>query len=173
MAFPLLDLINGVTTVIDRVVPDPKQKAQLQLEIAKLADQAQAREHDEMMGQIGTNTEEAKNSNMFVAGWRPAVGWICAAGAGYNFLLLPLATFVVRVAGYAGQLPSTDIANLMVLLTGMLGFGGLRSYEKKQGIQDSVIAPASQQPQNTVSNIVLPSVSVPQKRKGLRLPWPF
>jgi hypothetical protein len=71
----ILDILNVIGTVVDRVIPDPKQKAELQLELAKLADQEASRSHDEMMGQIATNTAEAQNRSVFVAGWRPFIGW--------------------------------------------------------------------------------------------------
>lgn len=134
MAFPILDLINVLGGIVDRVIPDPKAKMDLQLQLAQLADKAADRDHQELMGQIDVNKAEASNANIFVAGWRPAVGWICAAGAGYAFLLEPLGEFVAKMAGYHGQFPDIGIANLMVLLTGMLGFGGLRTYEKVQGV---------------------------------------
>ena len=134
---PVLDII---AKVVDKVIPDPNQRLQLQLELSKLADQEAQRESTERLAQIQTNTAEATNPNMFVAGWRPAVGWVCATGAGINFVVLPLASWAATVMfGYHGELPGTDIANLMALLGGMLGFGYLRSKDKMEGVEDSVI----------------------------------
>src|SRR6185369_5281932 len=134
----------------------------LTVELAKLADAASAREHDEMMGQIGTNTEEAKNGNMFVSGWRPAVGWICAVGLGYSYVVEPFSSWVATVVfGYAGTFPMLDSSQLYGLVTGMLGFGGLRAYEKVKGVPDS--APLGQP---VPSPSPVPTVST-TKAKGL------
>lgn len=134
---PILDIIGKV---VDKVIPDPNQRLTLQLELSKLADQEAARESNERLAQIQTNTTEAANPNMFVAGWRPAVGWICAAGAGINFVVMPIAGWCATVVfGYEGTIPGTDIANLMTLLGGMLGFGYLRSKDKQAGVEDTEI----------------------------------
>lgn len=165
LSLPILDIIKDV---IDRAIPDPKIKADLQMKLADLEDREAQREHDEMMGQIGTNTEEAKNNNLFVAGWRPAVGWICAVGIGYSFILDPMATWIAQVVfHYKGAFPVLDSGQLMTLITGMLGFGGLRTYEKVKGVPDS--SPLSKDSQN-----IAPSApaNIPPKKKlgGL---WPF
>lgn len=169
MGFPILDIIGIVGKVVDKVIPDPAMKAKLQLDLATLADQENARAHAEMLGQIGTNTEEAKNSNMFVAGWRPAVGWIGAVGIGYSFVIEPFADWLAKVIfHYAGTFPALDTGQLMALVTGMLGFGTMRAVEKIQGVADS-------RPQGTPSS---PSVAQPVQKKGLGSKvfgdaWPF
>lgn len=156
----ILDLIPILGGIIDRVIPDPKIKADLQLQLAQLADKEAEREHQEVMGQIQTNTEEAKNSNLFVAGWRPAVGWICATAVGYSFVLEPFAEFIAKISGYTGTFPALDIGNLMTLMMGMLGMGYLRTKEKLNGVPDSTP--------------LAPTVTIPApKKKILGLPWPF
>jgi hypothetical protein len=88
-----------------------------------------------MMGQIEVNKVEAANESVWVSGWRPAVGWIGATGLGYSFVLEPLMSWTARVAfKYSGQFPALDTPSLMVLVTGMLGFGAFRTYEKQQGV---------------------------------------
>ena len=88
--------------------------------------------------QTDINLEEAKHTNVFVAGWRPAVGWICAFALGYNYILSPLILWAVRIAGRTDIVPPVlDIAELMTLLTGMLGFGIMRTIEKNQGTQSN------------------------------------
>lgn len=138
MGLPIIDIIGKI---VDKVIPDPAARMELQLELAKLADAEAKRQHDEMMGQINVNTAEAGHRSLFVAGWRPAVGWICATGVAYSFILQPIAAFIAAVAGFKGTLPAVATADLMVLLTGMLGFGGLRSYEKKNRVADDAIDP--------------------------------
>ncbi len=155
---PILDIIGKV---VERVIPDPNQRLQLQLELSKLADQEAARESQERLAQINVNNTEAANPNMFVAGWRPAIGWICAAGTAVNFVVMPLAAWVATVGfGYTGELPTTDIANLMTLLAGMLGFGYLRTKEKADGVEDTVIQTKK-------------SIEAKPKKKVLGVDWPF
>lgn len=169
MGFPILDIIGIVGKVVDKVIPDPAMKAKLQLDLATLADQENVRAHAEMMGQIGTNTEEAKNANMFVAGWRPAVGWIGAVGIGYSFVLEPFANWIAKVVfAYGGTFPVLDTGQLMALVTGMLGFGTMRAVEKIQGVQDSKPL-GSQSP---ATSIVTP-IAIPAKKKVLGVAWPF
>jgi hypothetical protein len=167
MALPLIPIIDVIGKIIDRVIPDPAAKAQLQLELAQLADAENQRAHDEMMGQIGTNTEEAKSSNMFVAGWRPAVGWIGAIGVGYSFVVEPMMSWVARVMfHYGGSFPVLDNGQLMTLVMGMLGFGGLRTYEKYKGVPDS-------SPFAGNDPIAAPAPVFPPKKKILGVTWPF
>lgn len=85
------------------------------------------------LAQINTNTEEAKSVSVFVAGWRPAVGWVGAAGFAYATIIEPIAEFVAQVSGYTGHFPVLDNALMLQVLGGILGLGVLRSYDKKQG----------------------------------------
>lgn len=96
-----------------------------QLEMAKVGISVQ-------LAEIGTNTEEAKSTNWFVAGWRPAVGWICAAALGYATILEPVARFVATVAGWKGGFPIIDTSLTMQVLIGMLGLGAMRTVEKNK-----------------------------------------
>ena len=84
------------------------------------------------MGQIAVNAEEAKSESLFVAGWRPACGWVGAIALAYSSILEPLAEFVAKVAfGYSGQFPTLDTTITMQVLFGILGLGAYRSYDKK------------------------------------------
>ena len=83
------------------------------------------------LAQIGTNTEEAKSADRFVAGWRPFIGWVCGAGMAYAAIVLPVMEFVAKVGfNYAGDFPKVDWAILGQVLLGILGLGGMRTYEK-------------------------------------------
>jgi len=86
------------------------------------------------LAQIEVNKEEARTGSLFIGGWRPATGWICAVGLGYVAIVEPLARFVCTLAGYNGLFPTIDTSLTMQVLIGMLGLGGLRTYEKKQGV---------------------------------------
>jgi hypothetical protein len=71
---------------------------------------------------------------MFVAGWRPAVGWICAVGLGFNFIVVPLGNFAITVSGGDAVIPSLDVSQMMPVLMGMLGLGAYRTFEKTKGV---------------------------------------
>jgi hypothetical protein len=83
------------------------------------------------LAQIGVNTEEAKSINVFIAGWRPFVGWVCGAGLAYVSLIEPVARFVAKVGfAYTGAFPVIDTTLTMQVLIGMLGLAAARSTEK-------------------------------------------
>lgn len=81
-------------------------------------------------GQMEVNKAEAQNSSIFVAGWRPAIGWTCAAALAFEFVISPLAQWIGFMAGYPIPKPPTLSDNLWELMMGMLGLGALRSLEK-------------------------------------------
>lgn len=164
MGIPFLDILDVVGKVVDRVIPDPAAKMDLQLKLAQLADQEAQREHDEMLGQMQTNTAEATNPNMFVAGWRPFIGWVGGVGLAYSFVVEPVASWAASVIfKYGGAFPTLDTSTLMTLITGMLGFGGLRTYEKLKGVPDSTpTAPA-----------MIDTPAPVKKKKPLGGLWPF
>lgn len=88
------------------------------------------------LGQIQTNTAEAASVNWFVAGWRPAVGWICGLALAYVAIIEPLARFTAQVGfHYAGAFPAIDTNLTMQVLLGMLGLGVMRSTEKIKGAE--------------------------------------
>jgi hypothetical protein len=132
MAFdPLTAAFDIGGKVIDRLWPDPATKAQAMLELQKLQ---QSGDLAAMAGQVDINKIEAANSNLFVSGWRPAVGWICAGGLGFQFIIAPTLTWLSSVISRPITFPSLDTGTLTTLLVGMLGFGGLRTYEKITGV---------------------------------------
>lgn len=125
-------LIGPVTGLLDKVIEDKDQKAKLAHEIATLAER---QAHEASMAQILTNREEAKHKSIFVAGWRPFIGWTCGVALAYHFVLAPLITFGIIWAGAEiPEIPTFDMDSLMTVLLGMLGLGGLRTYEKQKGL---------------------------------------
>jgi hypothetical protein len=132
MAFPFAlaipAIIEAAKTVIDRVVPDKAaaEKAKQALD----ATESKA-VFENALAQIAVNAEEAKSASVFVAGWRPAVGWIGAFGLGYAAVLEPVIRFTAVVGfGYAGKFPVLDTSITMQVLFGILGLGAYRTYEK-------------------------------------------
>ena len=113
-----------VTTTIDKIWPDKTEIEKAQLAAAVSI----------VQGQIDINKEEAKSQSVFVAGWRPSVGWVCSSALAFQFVIHPSA---VVIASYFGHtLPATTgIENqLWELLTAMLGIGGMRSFDKLKGV---------------------------------------
>jgi hypothetical protein len=129
--FPLEAVLGLANSVIDRLFPDPAQKAAAQLEVMKLQ---QSGELAQIMGQIEVNKVEAGSTSLFVSGWRPAIGWVCALALAYQYLLRPLGGTIAVIVGVTlPPLPGLD-DNLWQLMMGMLGMSGLRSFEKTQGL---------------------------------------
>lgn len=85
-------------------------------------------------GQIELNKIEAQSTSLFVAGWRPAIGWICASAYAYNFVVQPVLTFILLAMGVMiPTLPVLDWTELSIVMMGMLGLGGMRSFDKLKG----------------------------------------
>lgn len=136
MAIPFIgDLIDGVKDIVSEVVVDKDKRDQVNLELKKLEDQAQARLDAQVSGQIEINKVEAGSDSTFVAGWRPAVGWVGAAGFAWITLLQPMLSWFAAVTfGYTGGFPTVNADILIYMLSGLLGFGGLRTFEKYKGV---------------------------------------
>ena len=125
-------LIGPVTGLLDKFIEDKDQKNALAHEIATLATK---QAHEAAMAQVETNKEEAKHRSVFVAGWRPFIGWTCGVALAYHFVLHPIILFAVAITGVAiPDLPAFDMESLMTVLLGMLGLGGLRTFEKTKGL---------------------------------------
>lgn len=130
-------LIPLLGTLFDKIIPDPQAAAEAKLRALELAQRGElavlGADMQLALGQMEINKAEAA-TDMFRGGWRPATGWTCVAGLIYQFLLVPLLPWIVTVAGgTVPELPAIDNDTLMVLLTGMLGLGGLRTFEKVKG----------------------------------------
>jgi len=126
----LFDVAKGL---LDRLFPDPAAKAAAQMELFKMQQNGElaqlAATTDLAKAQLVVNAAEAASGSLFVAGWRPACGWVCAFALGYEFLVRPLWT------AYSGVvMPDLDMTDLYSLLAGMLGLGGLRTLEKVKGV---------------------------------------
>lgn len=117
--------------LIDRLWPDPAKAAEAKLELIKLQ---QSGELTQLMGQLEINKTEASSSSVFVAGWRPAIGWTCAGALFSQYILRPWVQWVCILLNHPiPPLPGID-DQLWQLLGGMLGMGSLRTYEKVKGV---------------------------------------
>ena len=120
----LSSLIEPATKLLDKVIEDKDQKNALAHEIATMAE----RHAQELAkGQLDVNKVEATHKSLFVAGWRPAIGWVCALGLFYNVIL-------ANIIGIWVDVPEIDTTLLVPVMMGMLGLGAMRSYEKVQGV---------------------------------------
>ena len=125
-------LIGPVTGLLDKFIEDKDQKNALAHEIAPLA---QKQAHEAQLAQVEVNKQEAQHRSIFVAGWRPFVGWVCGIALAYHFVLAPIILFSVSITGVQiPELPSFNMETLTTVLLGMLGLGGLRSFEKYKGV---------------------------------------
>ena len=128
-----LSIFDTVKPVVEKVlsyIPDPKQ----QLE-AQQALMGSLMEWDSQQNQI--NAVEAANSNVFVSGWRPFIGWVCGAAFAYKFILQPFIVFILLACGSKidpSDLPVLDWAEMSTVLFGLLGLGGLKTFEKIKGV---------------------------------------
>lgn len=123
-------LMPAVTEVLDRLIPDKAEAAKVKLEMEAKIIEAVASQN---IAQMEINKEEAKNSNIFISGWRPFIGWVCGSAFAYHFLLQPFMVFLCATFGYKVDLPVFDMDALNTVLMGMLGLGGLRSFDKFKG----------------------------------------
>jgi hypothetical protein len=87
-----------------------------------------------VQGQLDVNKAEAGSSSVFVAGWRPFIGWVCGAACGWNWIGLPIAKVALDLAGYSIALAPADLTEMLPVLMGMLGLGALRTFEKTKGV---------------------------------------
>lgn len=125
---PFSAAFDLIKTGLQKWIPDANIREQAARE---LANQVQTI----ALAQIEVNKAEAQHSNLFIAGWRPAVGWICASALGYTFVLQPFLIFILLALGVSlPPLPVLDWSSLSIVLTGMLGLGAMRSFEKSKGV---------------------------------------
>lgn len=130
-------LLPVLGSVLERVLPDPQAAEDAKTRLLELAQKGELAALDAQtklaLGQIEVNRAEAA-TDRFRGGWRPATGWACVAGLCYQFLLQPILPWLANVLGAdVPPLPPIDGDALMVLLTGMLGLGGLRTMERLKG----------------------------------------
>ena len=113
-------LIGPVSGILDKVIPDKDQAAKLAHEIATMSEK---HSQEAMLAQLEINKAEAATGSLFIGGWRPCIGWICAFGLLYN-------TIIVNILGIWVAVPEVDTTLLVPVMMGMLGLGAMRSYEK-------------------------------------------
>tara|TARA_A100001388_G_scaffold267173_1_gene241020 strand:- start:8624 stop:9016 length:393 start_codon:yes stop_codon:yes gene_type:complete len=120
-------IVGVAGKVLNKFVADKDLKVKLEHELKTAF-------HAANLAQIDLNKQEAAHQSMFVAGWRPFVGWTCGIALAYHFLIAPLLGFVLVLYDINTPMPEFEFSQLSTILMGMLGLGGLRSYEKMKGV---------------------------------------
>ncbi len=128
----LTSLIGPVTGLLDKFIEDKDAKNAIAFELSTMAEK---HAQELAKGQLEVNKTEAAHKSLFVAGWRPAVGWVCVLGMAGNFLVIPLANFALALSGSVITIPLVDTSEMMPVLIGMLGLGAMRTVEKTKGVQ--------------------------------------
>jgi hypothetical protein len=133
MALPAVvaALLPTVNDLIDRFIPNASEAAKARVEMEKALIEAIAQQN---IAQTEVNKIEAASSSLFVAGWRPFIGWVCGIAFAYHFIALPVLLFVAALSGEKIDAPLFDMDALFTVLMGMLGLGGLRTFEKFKGV---------------------------------------
>jgi hypothetical protein len=129
---PITILLGIGSKVIDKIWPDETQANAAKLELMKMQ---MSGELAQMAGQLEINEKEAENPSVFVSGWRPFIGWVCGGACAWNWVGLPVAKlFLPLVLHVTIDLKAADLTEMMPVLFGMLGLGGLRTMEKINGV---------------------------------------
>ncbi len=132
-----MNFLTLVLPFLEKIIPDPKARAAAQAEALRLQQAGQMAELDASVklavGQMDVNKAEAASTSLFVSGWRPLVGYVCAAGLAYQFVLHPLLCWFAAWKGVPVP-PRLDMDTLLTILTGMLGLAGMRTSEKFKGV---------------------------------------
>jgi len=113
-----------VGTVVNKIWPDKSEAEKQQLAAAVMV----------VQGQLDINKVEAANPAVFVSGWRPFIGWVCGAACAWNWIGLPIAKMGLTLWGHSFDLAAADLTEMLPVLLGMLGLGGLRTIEKIKGV---------------------------------------
>ena len=131
------NIATGIADIVKLFKVDPNLALQHQVELEQIQASMQNKIIDSITAQSEVNRAEGLSGKMFLAGWRPMVGWACASAFIYNFVFQPFAVFVLAASNSTfdpKRLPALDTSTLMTVLFGMLGIAGARTFEKIKGV---------------------------------------
>jgi hypothetical protein len=131
----LLPFLPIIGQLLDRVLPDPAVAAAAKLELEK---QVLNGELEAVLAQLDINKVEAASTSLFVAGWRPFIGWVCGSALAYTYMLQPFLVFAATALGRSVSIPTLSLSDLMPVLFALLGLGTMRSYEIVKGARAPV-----------------------------------
>jgi hypothetical protein len=131
-----IPIVDAVFRVIDKLIPDKEAAAKMKLDTLQLQQAGEFKAIDAdlqvMLAQADINKAEAASANAWTSGWRPAVGWVCVTGMAWTYVVSPLLGWLSAAKGWPIP-PTIDTFDLLIMLGGMLGFGGMRSFERIKG----------------------------------------
>lgn len=136
MPFPFLALIPVIGELLNKIIPDPAQRAEAQYKMMELAQKGEFKEFDAnvqlALAQIEVNKTEAADPGVFKGGWRPAAGWLCVAGGLAYPIVRNLLPWVLQVSGVTGvpPMPAMDTTEALAMLSSLLGLGAMRMTER-------------------------------------------
>jgi hypothetical protein len=132
MVSPLLigPIFEFGKAILDRFVEDPAKKRDAEMEMFRMAAEGELKQ---VLAQLEINAREAQHASIFVAGWRPFFGWAGATGFLYSTVVQPILFWYGKTRGWPDP-PDINMDLLWVVITGMLGIGGLRTFEKSKGV---------------------------------------
>jgi hypothetical protein len=140
---PITAALEAGKTLVERIWPNPADQAKAKLELEKIAQNGDLAEINAQVtllaGQLEINKIEANSNSLFVSGWRPSIGWTCAAAFAYKYVVYEILLWVFGVIGAFSETaipapPSPNMVEMMPVLLGMLGLGALRTREKEKGV---------------------------------------
>lgn len=134
-------LVGPITDLVGKFVRDKDEAARLAHDIATLVE---TQAHEQVLAQIDVNKEQAKHGSIFVAGARPAIMWVCGFSLAWNYVLYPIVLWAVwlfpEYQSVIETAPKLDDGQMITVLLGLLGLGGMRSFEKRHGVARSNLA---------------------------------
>lgn len=135
---PVSAIFNVGEKLIDRLWPNPTEREAAKLRLFELQQTGELAklgiEKDLAIGQMAINKQEASHTSIFVAGWRPFIGWVCGSAFAYHFIIQPLLAFLFAASGHSVILPAFEMGELTTVLIGILGLGVFRTTEKIKGV---------------------------------------
>lgn len=168
MGIPIIgDIVDAVKDLASEVIVDKDKRNELNLRLKELEDKAEQRIHEQVLAQSEINKVEASNGSVFVAGWRPFIGWVGGAGLAWSFVVGPLVEWVSRLFGWTGAMPELDMSQLITIVLAMLGVGTMRTVEKIKGVStnDYTDVPGRVDTKKAEAPIEEPPPAVKKKKK--------
>jgi hypothetical protein len=128
----IIDSVLSIgSTILDRVIPDTNARQAAKEELARAIND---QDFQLALEQIKVNEAEASSDNLFKSGWRPAIGWVCGIAFSLHFVFFPILDWFLVLFGHTAIVIPFDMSTLMTVLGGLLGLGGLRTFEKMKGV---------------------------------------
>ncbi len=154
LAPALINIAPGLFDLVDKLFVTEEDRANARLKVLELAQKGE-------IAQLEVNKVEASHASLFVAGWRPFIGWVCGFAFAWQYLIMPALYFILSASGIVFVLPDIAVDSMITVLMGMLGLGALRTYEKREGV-------AREAPLDKLGGTLQRAINTPVDRKAVR-----